>query len=138
MSKGTTDTGWQASARRQLRNQRAAWIGTFVTIAIGGGLFGASVQMPDTGVRTLLLATSLLAMVGGLIWSTLIYMRVIDEQERDANLWATYVGLLVYMTLYAVLYLCGLARVAVPLTHDGIFLATSVTTLIIFVWKRFY
>ncbi|MBX9732136.1 MAG: hypothetical protein K2X59_12470 [Sphingomonas sp.] len=138
MSKGTSDTDWQASARSQLRNQRAAWIGSIAAGAIAGVLIGIGVNFDPGLIRTAMLGGGVVAMVVALVWSTLIYMRVVDEQERDANLLATYVGLLVYATLYAVLFLCGLAGVAVPLTHDGIFAATMVATTIIFVWKRFY
>ena len=33
-----------------------------------------------------------------------IYMRTVDEQERDANLWACYVGMCAYFLLYAAQY----------------------------------
>lgn len=137
MSKTRTPDDWQTRASAMMRRQRSAWIGTIVTTAIGFGLFVVGTEQSDGLVRTGVMIAGLALIVVGLLWGTLIYMLVIDEQERDANLWATYGGLTVYMTLFCARFLADTAGIALPLTHDGIFGTTMIVTLIIFTWKRF-
>lgn len=138
MSNKRTPDDWQTRASAMMRRQRSAWIGTIVTMGIGFGLFlwGAE-QREGAGHTTLLLAGIALNVIG-MLWGTLIYMQVIDEQERDANLWATYGGLVVYMVLFVARFLGDVAGVALPLSDIGIFLATMIATLAVFTWKRFF
>lgn len=129
---------WQARAGAMIRRQRSAWIGTIVTMLIGSILFGFATELADNAIRSALMIAGLALIAGGLLWGTVIYMQVIDEQERDANLWATYVGLTVYMVLFVARFLGDAAGTSLPLSHDGIFLTTIATTLAIFTWKRFF
>jgi len=133
-----TADDWQVRAKAMIRQQRSAWIGTIVTMFIGFALFGAATELAIGMARSGLMLAALALIIGGLLWGTVIYMQVIDEQERDANLWATYVGLTVYLALFGALFLARAAGIALPLNHDGIFLTTMIATLAVFVWKRFY
>ncbi|OQW77633.1 MAG: hypothetical protein BVN33_00960 [Proteobacteria bacterium ST_bin13] len=137
MSKGTSDTDWQASARSQLRNQRAAWIGSIAAGAIAGVLMGIGVNIDPGLMRTALLGGGVLAMVVCLVWGTLIYMRVIDEQERDANLWSCYVGMIVYLTLFVAKDIGAKLDLNLPISEFGIFTATMAIVLAVFVKRRF-
>lgn len=128
---------WQASARSAIRQQRAAWLGTIMTGLMSGLLFGLGGALTDPVLQPIVLGAACLLMVAALIWGTLIYMRVIDEQERDANLWGTYVGMTVYLVLFAIKWIAELTHVAVPLSEQGIFTATMAAVLAVFTWKRF-
>ncbi len=136
MTNTRTPDDWQTRAKAMMRRQRSAWIGTIIAMAIGFALFGAGTQAGGM-VRGGLMLAGLSLIVIGLLWGTLVYMQVIDEQERDANLWATYGGLTVYMTLFCAQFLADMAGITLPLTHDAIFVTTMIVTLIIFTWKRF-
>ncbi len=107
-------------------------------MGIGFGLFLWGTEQGEGTLRTGLLLAGIALHVIGLLWGTLIYMQVIDEQERDANLWATYGGLVVYMVLFVARFLGDVAGVSLPLSDVGIFLATMIVTLAVFTWKRFF
>lgn len=137
MTKRASDTDWQASARSQLRNQRAAWIGTITTGAVAGMLIGIGTSIDPGLARTLVLGGGVVAMVACLVWGTLIYMRVIDEQERDANLWACYVGMIVYLALFVAKDIGAKLALNLPISEFGIFTATMAVVLAVFVKRRF-
>lgn len=129
---------WQVDAKAMVRRQRWAWIGSIAASTIGMLLFAAGTELSEGPAHIGLMITGLVMIILGLVWGTLVYMQVIDEQERDANLWATYVGLTTYLALFVARFLAEKAGVAIPLTHDGIFIATIVATLAVFTWKRFF
>lgn len=133
-----TRDDWQTRAGAMLRRQRSAWIGTIITMGIGFGLFVFATEQTEGTFRAGLMLAGLALIVVGMLWGTLIYMQVIDEQERDANLWATYGGLVVYMVLFMARFLGEVAGVSLPLSDVGIFLATMIVTLAVFTWKRFF
>ena len=137
MSKTVSDTNWQASARASLRNQRAAWLGTIAMGVVSGILMGIGMNIAEGSARTFLLGGGLVAMVACLFWGTVIYMRVIDEQERDANLWSCYVGMVVYLALFAAKFIGEKLALNLPITDTGIFTATMAIVLPVFVWRRF-
>lgn len=133
----STDTQWQVAARAALRKQRAAWIGTILVGFAGIGLFVAGSKIDASAVQIGLMGIATIMMVGSLLWGTLIYMRVIDEQERDANLWGCYVGMTVYLTLSLIRTLADLIGSTVPINEYWTLLATMTTVLVVFAWKRF-
>ncbi|WP_374145520.1 hypothetical protein [Sphingomonas sp. 28-63-12] len=138
MTKPMISTGdWQAEASASIRKQRAAWLGTIATGLVGGAMFGLSISITNPIAHALFIGAGVLLSAIALVWGTLIYMSVIDEQERDANLWGTYVGLTVYLILYSVKFGADAAGIAIPIGHDGIFVATMAATLAVFGWKRF-
>lgn len=138
MTRATADNDdWQARARASLRNQRAAWLGTITTGAVSGGLLGLGLNLHDDIARLVVFSAGLVALVGCLLWGTVIYMRVIDEQERDANLWSCYVGMVVYLALYVVKLVGTELALHLPITESGIFITTMIVVLAVFVWRRF-
>ena len=120
-----------------VRRQRSAWIGTIIVGIIGAIVFAEGLESGPGALRTALLLGGFLLVGASLLWGTIVYMLVIDEQERDANLWGAYGGLTGYMSLFSVRYLSDAAKIDVPLTHEGIFVVTMLVTLAIFIWKRF-
>lgn len=94
-------------------------------------------DVPPGAPRIVLAAAATLAIVYGVVRSTVHYMRTIDEQERDANLWATYCGLTVYMALFFAQYIAARFAIAVPHVHEAIFLITAAVAGGAFLWKRF-
>lgn len=137
MSDLRTTDDWQTRARAMVRRQRSAWIGTIIVGIIGAIVFAEGLESGPGALRTALLLGGFLLVGASLLWGTIVYMLVIDEQERDANLWGAYGGLTVYMSLFSVRYLSDAAKIDVPLTHEGIFVVTMLVTLAIFIWKRF-
>lgn len=108
---------------------------------IAGGVLGVGGvflhQMPDGASRTALLV-ALVAVTGlAAVRGTLVYMRRIDEQERDANLWGAYCGVTLYLILYGAQLLAQRFGSPIPYAHDLIFGAVLVTTVAVTLWKRF-
>lgn len=137
MDRSVSDSNWQTHARASLRRQRAAWLGTIATAMVSGGFLGIGVVLDPGLARMIVIAIGLLLIIASLVWGTLIYMQVIDEQERDANLWGCYVGMVVYLGLFVARMLGELFGAELPIDDSGIFTATMATVLIVFVWKRF-
>lgn len=101
-------------------------------LAIAGGL------MADQGwLRWPGLICGALLAVWGFVYGTAIYMRTVDEQERDANLWGCYVGICVYLVLFALRMAASALGRPVPYADLGIFLIVMTSVLGVFAWKRF-
>lgn len=132
------ENDWRKSAAATLARQRAAWIGTGLTLVPGFALVVTGGRVADSALGTVLLVIGIALSAIGMIWGSLIYMRVIDEQERDANLWATYVGMTVYFILYCAQFMARLAGTHLPIDQDITFFITIAVVLIVFVWKRFF
>lgn len=133
----TKQADWRETARRQTKQRRGAWIGSIALGALGGVLGGVALSLEPGVARTVMSGASIAAMVGSLLWGTVIYMLVIDEQERDANLWGCYAGMVVYLGLYVLDLIAAKLSIPVPIDESGIFIATTATVLAVFLWKRF-
>ena len=128
---------WQETARTVAHERRAIWFWSPAFMAIGAlAIVGGSIadqwwlQLAGIGCGGALA-------VWGFIQGTAIYMRTVDEQERDANLWACYVGMCVYLLLYAAQFALAALGRPVPYAALGTFLIVMNTVLGVFVWKRF-
>lgn len=137
MTKVVSDDDWQEQARTSLRKQRGAWFGTGATAAVSGMFLGLATVIEPGPLRLGAIVIGLALIVISMVWGTLIYMRVIDEQERDANLWGCYVGVVVYLSLYVIKSIGELLKIDLPINETGIFGATMITILAVFAWKRF-
>lgn len=105
-----------------------------ILLGIGGAVLH---HLPDGAGRTALLV-AMIALTGLVaVRSTLVYMRRIDEQERDANLWGAYCGVTLYVLLYGAQLLATRFGSPIPHAHDLIFGAVLVTTLFVTLWKRY-
>ncbi len=132
-----TDADWYGSARTANRQRRAAWLGTLLIGFTGIGLFVAGSEIDAPALQTGLMGIACLLLVVALVWGTVVYMRVIDEQERDANLWGCYAGMMVYLTVYGIKIMAEVTGSTVPITERGTLIATVATVLAVFAWKRF-
>ena len=132
-----SDTEWQTEASTARRRRLAPWIGTIVLSMIGGMAIGGAAALDASATRTILIAIGVAAGLGALAWSTVIYMRVIDEQERDANLWGAYVGICAYLVLYPLRWTFHVLGQQPPFSHDAIFVAVMAVVIVVFLWKRF-
>ena len=132
-----SDTDWQTEAAAARRRRLAPWIGTLVLSMIGGIAIGGAAALDASVMRTILIAIGGAAGLGALAWSSVVYMRVIDEQERDANLWGGYVGICAYLVLYPLRWTFYVLGQQPPFSHDAIFVAVMAVVVVVFVWKRF-
>lgn len=130
-----------ASWQRRATTRQLAVSGVWRDCLIAGFVVGIAcalvTQVPAGLGRTVLAIVAVIALVGGFIRSTVHYMRTIDEQERDANLWATYVALAVYTVLFMAQYIAARFAIVVPHVHEAIFLLTMIVACCVFLWKRF-
>jgi len=129
---------WQRRAATRARRTWGAWIGTVATLAVAGMLvpFAAWLGIGTAAGLALMIAAVALAVIGGL-WGTLVYMKVIDEQERQANLWSGYAGLTTYFVLFFAELLIRKVVPGLPALDGAVFAAVSAVTLGTFLVKRF-
>lgn len=128
---------WQDAARAVAHERRSIWFWAPAFMAIGAMAVVGGWMAEPWWLR--------LAGVGGggplALWGffrgTAIYMRTIDEQERDANLWGCYVGMCVYFLLYVAQYAMASLGRPVPHAASGTFWIVMATMCGVFVWKRF-
>lgn len=128
---------WQEAARGVAQERRAIWFWSPMflgvgTLAVVGGVIADQLWLRIAGIG----CGGALA-VWGFVYGTAVYMRTVDEQERDANLWGCYVGICVYFVLYALQFGLALLGRPVPYADLGTFLIVMVTVLGVFAWKRF-
>jgi hypothetical protein len=136
MGKAIMAEDWKAAADQAARKRKGAWIGTAVTAGIAGLLWSFALNT-DGGVRLALLAAGALMVAIAFAYGTAIYMRRVDEQERTANLWASYASLCIYVLLYCVKIVVAQFGVVVPHSEALIFLAVLASFLAVFLWQRF-
>lgn len=128
---------WEARATTRRLTVSSVWRDAMLAGFVVGIASAFASQMPPGGPRTALAVIASLALIYGILRSTVHYMNRIDEQERDANLWGTYWGMTVYVTLYFAHHVAGRFGIAVPHAHDLIFLVSVIVTAAAFLWKRF-
>lgn len=127
---------WKADAAHRTRLRIGAWVGTLVAATAGVIALGLGTHIGG-GARAplMILGGALVAL--GFVYGTAIYMRRIDEQERDANLWSAYIGFCLYIALYMIRGLWFYATGSVPFSHDVIFVVTLAVGLAVFLWRKF-
>lgn len=127
---------WEVREGKLAAKRRAIWIWTPVfgivgVLAIVGGVISTG-AMHWIGLVFGGLMTS-----WALVYGTAVYMRTIDEQEREANLWGCYVGMCVYLALFGLKILLDWGGTTVPQADNAIFLIVMLTVLSVFSWRRF-
>lgn len=128
--------GWEAQAKAAEAARRSPWFWSPVSCALGGlGLLGGWHLGGALGWAAGIAGAALA--LWGFLFGTLIYMRRIDEQERDANLWGCYVGMCAYLVLFPASYAAAQLGHPVPHADVGIFFAVMFIVLGVFAWKRF-
>lgn len=130
------DEGQKAAAAAERRRFAARYVSGGVIIA-GAGLLAMAKAVGSGALGSTLSILALALMVGGFFWGTFIYMKVIDEQERNANLWACASGMCVYFTLFSLRVLIEALNAAPPYGHEEIFMASVLITFGVFLWRRF-
>lgn len=133
----TDDQTWQARAAAARKARLAPWRDCFFAGAIVGVAVSLAALSAQPGIRIPLIVLAVAAGVFGLVRGTLVYMRRIDEQERDANLWGCYAGMSAYLALYVLARAAAQFGIVVPFADDAIFLIVMAVTLAVFGWKRF-
>lgn len=133
----TDDQTWQVRAATSRKARLAPWRDCFIAGAILGIVVPLAALSPQPGIRILLIVLAVAAGVFAMIRGTIVYMRRIDEQERDANLWGCYAGMSAYLALYILARAVALFGIVVPFADDAIFLIVMAITLAVFGWKRF-
>jgi hypothetical protein len=128
---------WETRARDAAVQRRTIWFWSPTFLAIGA-LAVVGGTMADTAwIRWPGIICGGLLAVWGFLYGTAVYMRTVDEQERDANLWGCYVGMCVYFLLFALNALVEHIGQPIPHAHYAIFFATMISVLGVFAWKRF-
>lgn len=128
---------WQSRAAAQRAERRAYWLWTPVFIGVGVLAIVGGTMAPSPWLRWPGMACGAAIASWGVVYGTALYMRAVDEQERDANLWGCYVGMCVYLVLFLTRWLLVALGHSVPHADEGIFLLTMATVLGVFAWKRF-
>jgi hypothetical protein len=135
METAMTDA-WQERAREAATRRRTIWIWSPIFLGVGlaaiaGGALG------DGLMRPVGLVCGALMTLWGFLYGTAVYMRTVDEQERDANLWGCYVGMCAYLLLFLLNEV--LALVAQPIPHADRIIFAAVLTLVagVFLWRRY-
>ncbi|MFD1786261.1 hypothetical protein ACFSC3_01625 [Sphingomonas floccifaciens] len=132
-----TDVAWKRSANARRLVVSGIWRDCLIVGFVLGisGVFATIV--PAGAPRIALAAVGALAVAYALVRSTIVYMRAIDDHERDANLWACYCGMTVYAALFFAQYLAGQIGLVVPYVHDAIFWTTLTVAGAVYSWKRY-
>ena len=129
---------WQRQAAGRMRRTAAAWLGTVIALLAAGAAGSAAAWLGvETPAGLALLIAAVGLGVGGMIWGTIVYMRVVDEQERQANLLACYAGFSTYIALYFGQLLVARVGIDLPPLDHAIFGVTMVVALVTFVIARF-
>ena len=136
MTGGMMAEEWRAEMATARKRRMAAWIGSPILIVAGLAMLRLGLTIAPGGVRWLVLAAGGAAAIGGFLWGTIFYLRVVDEQEREANLWGCYVGMCVYLALFSIHTLFEGLNQPPPFGHFAIFSATMVTVMGVFLWRR--
>lgn len=133
----TEASDWRLRARDVARERRAIWLWAPVFVTVGGLAIVGGLMADQAWLRWPGVVCGALLAVWGFVYGTAIYMRAVDEQERDANLWGCYVGMCVYLVLFALSR--GAWALGRPIPHAdlGIFLIVMLSVLGVFAWKRF-
>lgn len=124
---------WRQQATRARWRYWGAWIGSPLLFVVGLAVAGGGLIGDDS----IALAAGAVLAAAGLVWSTVIYIRVVDEQERDATLWASYAAICVYFALFVARWLPILMHRPAPFDDRPVFVATMIAFLLVFSWKRF-
>ncbi|HEU0044047.1 hypothetical protein [Sphingomonas sp.] len=128
---------WRERARDVAHRRRAFWIWSPVftgvgALAIAGGLMADQAWLRWAGI----LCGGAMAL-WGFVYGTAIYIRTVDEQERDANLWSCYAGMCAYLLLFTLQFGAEVLGRPVPHADLGVFLIVMTVVLGVFAWKRF-
>ena len=137
MTVATVTEAWKIQADAVARRRGRVWIGCGLLGAGAGAAIIVATRALTPEVRLAALALAGLLFAATTLWSTVIYMRGIDEQERDANLWSCYVGMCVYFVLFGVTFAARMLGHPLPQADIGTFIITVATVLAVFAWKRF-
>lgn len=129
--------GWREQARAATHERRAIWLWAPVFVVVGALAIAGGLMAEQGWLRWPSLVCGAALAVWGFVYGTAIYMRTVDEQERDANLWGCYVGMCVYLVLFALSMTARALGRPVPYADLGIFLIVMVSVLGVFAWKRF-
>lgn len=128
---------WQSQADALVAKRRAVWAWTPVLAFVAAVILvaGAFAHGPlRWGCFTVGGAVGLWT----LIYGTAVYMRRVDEQERDANLWGCYIGMCVYLALFAIHALMDQFGAGIVHADYYIFGIVMVTVMGVFSWRRFH
>jgi hypothetical protein len=128
---------WEAKARASASARRAVWVWSPVFIAVGGLAVIGGIMAPVAWIRWSGFVCGGALTLWGFVYGTYVYMRTIDEQERDANLWGAYVGICAYLLLFPLSELLAMLGTQVPHAPYVVFMITMTTVLAVFAWKRF-
>ena len=128
---------WQRRATSRRLAISSVWRDCIIAGFVVGMACAFATQIAAGPGRIAMAIVAAIALAAGFIRSTVYYMRTIDEQERDANLWATYVALAVYTALFMAQYIAIKFAIVVPHVHEAIFLLTMAVACCVFLWKRF-
>lgn len=128
---------WQDAARTVARERRAIWFWSPAFMSIGAVALLGGALSDQRWLQIGGIACGGALAVWGFVQGTAIYMRAVDEQERDANLWSCYIGMCVYFLLYAGQW--ALAALGSPVPHAalGTFVIVMAVLVGVFAWKRF-
>lgn len=130
-----TAVDWQTRDAASRRARRWAWIGPILAMVAGSAVTSLSRHAP--GVEAPVLAAGIALLAVGILWGTAIYMRVIDEQERQANLWSGYAGFLTFVVLFLIRCQVIALHRPPPFTDTAALFAAMTVALATFAWKRF-
>jgi len=128
---------WRDEARAAETGRRTIWFWSPAFIAIGALAIIGGIQAPIGWIHWSGLICGGALTLWGFIYGTAIYMRTVDEQERDANLWGCYVGMCAYLLLFAITALLDYVGRPIPYAPYVVFFTTMMTVLAVFAWKRF-
>ena len=107
-------------------------------VIVSGAALLAVARTLEAGPLALGLSGIALALMAvGFFWGTFIYMKVVDEQERTASVWAAAAGMWVYFTLFPLRIVLEALNVGPWYGHEFIFLASTFTMIAVFLWRRF-
>jgi len=131
----------QISGEQRLRSRHRKfyiYVGIAMLIGfaagIGSGMVGAMVERD-------ILPTWLLWIVWGVVtvafaWFTRDYFRRIDELDLLDNLWASTIGIYVYVVVFGTWYFFSDLGVMGPMNHFWIFSITMVSVLVAYVARK--
>jgi hypothetical protein len=136
MMEQTMTEDWEVRSKRAARAIRGAWIGTLIASIASAIAFAVAMQS-DGVVRLTALAVAAGGIAIAFAYGTYIYMRRIDELEREANLWGAYAGVSIYIALFTVKTVLAPIGIVFPYADAGIFVIVLMTFVAVFCWKRF-
>jgi len=131
------DEPWQQRANSKRLAVSGIWRDCMIAGFIAGIAGTVFATLPPGAPRAAVAAVTGVALCYAMVRGTVLYMRTIDEQERDANLWGGYCGMSTYAALYFAQHIAGRFGVTVSHAHDAIFLVALTVTGGVYLWKRF-